>query len=215
MKIITQTGPKLPAGSNLCKSLISELAAQINKHHRLAYRHAAKAIEHARQAGELLIKAKSEIPHGGWLPWLEANCDVGEREAQRYMRLATRWDELKSDTVTDLSLKSAIELLTEPQVNHVDYEGNQDDHVGDDRYPLLVPGHSAFCYIDVNNFLIYIISESSKHPGYWYLGDMVHKTITTRPCKPEGIRYLLSQDLRISGGPRIAHWKLQPVEYLF
>ena len=82
-----------------CKSLTSELAAQINEHHRLAYRYATKAIEHARQAGELLIKAKFEIPHGGWLPWLEANCDVGEREAQRYMRLSRRWDELKSDTV--------------------------------------------------------------------------------------------------------------------
>ena len=200
-----------------CKSLTYELAVQINEHHRLAYRYATKAIEHARQAGELLIKAKYELPHGGWLSWLEANCDVGEREAQRYMRLAKRWDELKSDTVTDLCLKGAMKLLTEPQVNHVDYEGNQDDHVGDDddRYPLLVPGHSAFGYIKVNNFHIYVISESAKYPSYWYLVDMVYETINCRPVSPEGINYALRHDLRITGEPRIIRWELQPVEYLF
>ena len=64
-------------------------------------------------------------------------------------------------------------------------------------------------------FNIYIISESAKHPGFWYLADMVHKTVTTRPCKPEGLRYLLSQDVRINGGPRIVRWEFQPVEYLF
>jgi hypothetical protein len=89
------------------------LATRINEHHRQAYGHAAKAIEHARQAGELLIQAKSEIPHGGWLPWLKANCDVSEREAQRYMRLASRWHELKSDTVSDLSLRGALEAMTD------------------------------------------------------------------------------------------------------
>ena len=104
-------------------------------------------------------------------------------------------------------------LLTEPHVNQVNHVDHVDDD--DDRYPLLVPGHSAFCYIEVNDFLIYIISESAEHPGFWYLGDMVHNTVTTRPCKPEGIRYLLSQDLRISGSPLIARWELQPVEYLF
>ncbi len=83
------------------------------------------------------------------------------------------------------------------------------------RYPLLVPGHSAFCHINVNNFLIYIVSESDKHPGYWYLADMVNETVSCRPARPQGFHEALRQDLRISGLPLILRWELLPVEYLF
>ena len=40
------------------------------------------------RAGLLLIEAKSLVAHGEWLPWLQANCKTGERQARTYMRLA-------------------------------------------------------------------------------------------------------------------------------
>lgn len=46
------------------------------------------AIDHARECGELLVQAKDQIGHGGFLVWLTDNCRVKPRQAQKYMRLA-------------------------------------------------------------------------------------------------------------------------------
>ena len=48
-------------------------AAEINREHNLAVGFAAKAVEHARRAGELLLQVKASLPHGAFLPWVEAN----------------------------------------------------------------------------------------------------------------------------------------------
>jgi len=42
----------------------------------------------ARTAGELLLRVKAELPHSEFLPWWAENCEVSERQAQRYMRAA-------------------------------------------------------------------------------------------------------------------------------
>ena len=59
---------------------LSTMANQINDHHSLAVKQATSALEHARQAGELLTQAKALLPHGQWLPWLESNCEVSARQ---------------------------------------------------------------------------------------------------------------------------------------
>jgi hypothetical protein len=46
------------------------------------------SLTHAIRAGELLIEAKDQTEHGGWLPWLTANFDLTTRTAQSYMGLA-------------------------------------------------------------------------------------------------------------------------------
>jgi hypothetical protein len=56
-------------------------------------------------------QAKSRVPHGAWLPWVEANCPLSERQAQDYMRLARN-----PRRVADLpSIREAVALLTEPR----------------------------------------------------------------------------------------------------
>ena len=42
----------------------------------------------AFEAGTLLIQAKAKYGHGVWGAWLNANCELSERTAQRYMKLA-------------------------------------------------------------------------------------------------------------------------------
>lgn len=79
------------------------IGAEINKHHALAQRAAGEAVEHAREAGKLLLQMKAGMEHGQWLPWLAANVSVSERQARRYMRAAQGRPEIrKSATVTDL-----------------------------------------------------------------------------------------------------------------
>src|SRR5215471_5792355 len=45
-------------------------------------------VPRAMQAGEWLKEAKDKLDHGQWQDWLEKNCDLKERTAQRYMKLA-------------------------------------------------------------------------------------------------------------------------------
>lgn len=79
------------------------IAAEIERHHLLAARHADAAIDHARKAGELLIKVKASLQHGAWLDWLSNNCTVSARQAQRYIRVANGLPmAIKRDTVSHL-----------------------------------------------------------------------------------------------------------------
>lgn len=69
--------------------------------------------------GQLLVEAKGRVRAAGqtWLPWLEANCQIHEREAQRYMRLAKNIPKLQAENPTGLSGLSrskALRLLEKP-----------------------------------------------------------------------------------------------------
>jgi hypothetical protein len=80
------------------------------------------------KAGEYFIEAKSKLPHGAWLPWLEAEFAYSERQAQRYMKLAKSWPELEAKTTreSDLSLRQAlneIQELKKPTAKTVHFTG--------------------------------------------------------------------------------------------
>lgn len=86
---------------NIATSTVSE----INRHHQLARDHADSAVQHAIEAGRLLLHVKTQLMHGEWRAWLAANVDVSERQAQRYMRAVTGRPpsrRTKNDTVSDL-----------------------------------------------------------------------------------------------------------------
>src|SRR5216683_3280988 len=89
---------------------LSDLASRINAEHDGATSSFNAGIEHALACGRLLIEAKGKIPHGAWLPWLEANCTVTPRMSQNYMRLAKETPRLGSNTkrVADFSVRQAI-----------------------------------------------------------------------------------------------------------
>jgi hypothetical protein len=72
-------------------------------------------VERAISLGQMLHAAKDRAGHGEWLTWLKANCpDLPERTAQRYMNLSTKSpklrEKMKSATMADLTLKSALDL---------------------------------------------------------------------------------------------------------
>ena len=78
------------AGKSLITTVsLDTIAAQANREHQLASDAACNALEHAAACGELLNKAKSELGHGNFLPWLKENFAGSERTAQNYMRLAS------------------------------------------------------------------------------------------------------------------------------
>ena len=76
------------------------------------------ATDNAITAGKLLIEAKKQTPHGQWGEFLK-RCDVGERQSQRYMKLAELVEAnptSKSD-LTDLSIEQAIKRLSPPKTH--------------------------------------------------------------------------------------------------
>ena len=90
---------------------IITLAQHIEHEHQAAHQAARTALEHALECGRLLIQAKGDVGHGGWLPWVEANLSFGQRQASNYMRLARDFPQLDPEignAVADLSLRDAL-----------------------------------------------------------------------------------------------------------
>jgi hypothetical protein len=117
---------------------LPQLAADINTAHEAAIHHANQAIEHALTCGRLLIQAKEQLPHGGFLPWLQDHCRVKARQAQQYMRLADNWQaiEAKSAPGAHLSIKGALGLLAGPKVDTTTPESVLDDVPPEERKRL-------------------------------------------------------------------------------
>jgi Protein of unknown function (DUF3102) len=93
------------------KASLLELASQIKSAHRAV----GQAMLHAIEAGKLLLEAKKQVPHGEWLSWLETSCDMPERTAQAYMRIARnlgQLDQPNTQRVAYLSVRDALRMFS-------------------------------------------------------------------------------------------------------
>jgi hypothetical protein len=98
---------------------LDKLAHQIRAEHEGVLLHMRLGIEHAVSAGNLLIEAKDLAGHGNWLPWLEERCQMSERTAQLYMRLARHASELEANPqwTADLTMTEAVALIAKPDAD--------------------------------------------------------------------------------------------------
>jgi hypothetical protein len=93
---------------------LADLAARIRAEHEATGEALRSSVAHGIAAGELLLEAKAQMPHGQWLPWLKDNCAMSERTAQLYMRLAKNRAVIEiqiRNHVADLTLNEAAALL--------------------------------------------------------------------------------------------------------
>lgn len=94
---------------------LSALAQQIQRSHREVILGVKRTLEHARLAGELLLRAKDVVGHGNWLEWLR-EIQFNKRTAEDYTRIAREWHHLRPH-VDDLhSIAAALRALRRPQV---------------------------------------------------------------------------------------------------
>jgi hypothetical protein len=115
--------PKIVPASGQRAADLNELATRINTEYSAILKadQDAKAanhsvVERAIALGQILHSAKERVAHGEWLNWLKTYCsEVEERTAQRYMKLAdksaTLRKKMNSDTMSDLTLKQAFDLV--------------------------------------------------------------------------------------------------------
>src|SRR5215469_12503194 len=102
----------------------TDLAKQINDHlkemEETTNRVKQTVLQQALRLGELLLQAKAKVAHGRFGKWLEKNCELSERSAQRYMQLKEGWPKIEawlkdnSATVADLSLRKAEQIVAPP-----------------------------------------------------------------------------------------------------
>jgi len=148
---------------------LPQLAEQINHHHRACEAAMNRGLDHALQAGRLLIEAKAQVNHGGWLPWLKENFVGSDRTAQIYMRVADRWPEIeaKAQEPTLLTLDAASRLLTTPKAGP--------GPIGAAKYtmPAGFTLETGKCLggkrLRTDGRITHSVwvAESIEHPGYW------------------------------------------------
>jgi hypothetical protein len=115
---------------------VPELAQRIKDHLKemedTATQIKQRVLRQALDLGALLLQAKAKVGHGRFGTWLEKNCELSERSAQRYMALKEQWPKIEtwlkdnSATVADLSLNKAQRIITA--------QGDGDETAPSDKY---------------------------------------------------------------------------------
>jgi Protein of unknown function (DUF3102) len=103
---------------------LETLAGRINEEHRACEAAANAALTHAMSAGELLLEAKGQLPHGAFGSWLKENFAGSDRTARVYMRVYSHREELeaKRQSSATLSLDGALKALSAPKDENPDPE---------------------------------------------------------------------------------------------
>lgn len=186
--LIGEPHPKFLKGSDMTLEITetSEIASRINEEHSRAFSKAQDALSHARNAGELLIEAKSLLKHGEWGKWLAENVSFTDRTAQSYMRLARNWESLaKNEMISDLGLVKTLSLLSgAPKIG--DYVEAWVPPLFPDRDYLTCPFGDSRCLT---------ISPSLTHEGYYELtfsDPMKSSALDFATLTPEGIEMYVS-----------------------
>jgi Protein of unknown function (DUF3102) len=95
---------------------LDELAQRIRAAQQSIAKNVSAALTKAMDAGDALIAAKAKLKHGGWMKWLEANCDgLSGRTARVWMQLAENRGvieaKLKLADAANFTISGALELL--------------------------------------------------------------------------------------------------------
>lgn len=96
---------------------LDAIAARANDAHRQVNRSSSETLSLAKQAGEILQEAKSDLKHGEWIPWLESNFEGSVRTAQLYLQVFENWAQLEANTqhVSHLSLRGALASISDKE----------------------------------------------------------------------------------------------------
>ena len=159
---------------------------EINQHHRAAQSHATKALDHAKQAGELLLKVKATIGHGGWLRWLEENCEVSARQAQRYMGVA----EGKPTPIRAIAKNDTVSHLPLPA------EATADELEPWIGTPAFIPTPGRWMQARMDDDSVFFVIESKDNPGYFHLSKLYMPLGFEVRTSPDGVDQLIQTPYR-------------------
>lgn len=92
---------------------LNNLANMVKTEHAECLKAIRAVLAHARFAGEALIRAKAELEHGQYEPWVREVCGISPVTAWRYMQIAKNWANLSArKDIETLGINAALEVLT-------------------------------------------------------------------------------------------------------
>jgi hypothetical protein len=103
----------------------------------LIRRELAQGAAHYRAAGQLLLEAKSSMPHGTFKRWVREHCGVSYTQASRYMRLAAKGS--THGTFRDLE----ADPTTRRQVHPKRRDEAEIDRMREEAHALIAAGFRA------------------------------------------------------------------------
>lgn len=118
----------------------AHLAEEINQELEKGKEHARLLVEHMLRLGDLLLQAKESVGHGKFYKWLEENCQLKMRQAQRYMKVAQHREiveKANASRATHLSLRAALEAIERK------LEGKDKDSSGNAKQKASEVDHDA------------------------------------------------------------------------
>ena len=74
----------------------SYAAAELNELHKSIEAKLRSTVKDAIRAGEILSEMKDRLPHGDFLPWIQAKCSFSQPTAWRYIKLYQHNDKLSN-----------------------------------------------------------------------------------------------------------------------
>ena len=92
-----------------------DLAARIRSEHDKVCHSVRASVDHALRVGSLLLEAKKLVDHGGWIEWVERHCNLSERSAQAYMRIARHPP--NPQLSADLTIDATLKALAKPKLD--------------------------------------------------------------------------------------------------
>ena len=146
----------------------------INVAHAEAQAYAGKAIERALEAGDLLLLAKSKVQYGLWQSWLKEHCPaISIRTAQDYMKVARELP-IEKRSAAFLTVREALRLVSgdEPESTSKPVEKQSID---------FLPQYGEVARF-VDDDWEYMMTESTEHPGYYWLQRLFNSDSDNAPC---------------------------------
>lgn len=98
---------------------LTQLVAEVNRHHRAMQELLEKSLDHAKDAGDALIKIKASLPHGEFGNWIAENCEFSDRTARTYMTIAESWGSIAANRkrFRNQSVRQAVKLLADDEAD--------------------------------------------------------------------------------------------------
>jgi hypothetical protein len=100
---------------------LASLAAAIRDEIRAGHASMSKGLDHFRRAGEMLVREKARIGHGGFGKYVSETFEFSLETANVYMRVYLGWSILEEkrranpESATDLTLAKVVKQLAKPR----------------------------------------------------------------------------------------------------
>jgi hypothetical protein len=150
---------------------LAKLAREIHEEHEKAGEALRQGLEHALNAGRLLLEARSLSWHGTWERWTRENCRFALSTARLYMQLARNEAVIKSLSVSESpnTISEARRVLRDARPNAPLDEGERRAQEGQEQ--LKVTMRTELNNVGRNMLRHHVATKGSDELRYAYSTD--------------------------------------------